>query len=164
MCLKEELRLLNLLSERLTERLKRDHYLRGTELTYALSNSPISGDDQEEEKGLYHVVIPFCDFNKERQSGKLQHCNPDYVYIKIGKRFRHANRVIEGYLNDKFVPYFGFLKMSLFQEYQGQLLGRCSDGYAYELPLDTLLYVEHRKLYEDLDRCVKLLKAQLCQR
>ena len=87
MRLKEELRLLNLLSERL----KRDHYLRGTEIVFSLSDSPISGDDQDEEKGLYHLVVPFRDLITKKELYKFDYCNLDYIYVKIEKRFRHGN-------------------------------------------------------------------------
>ena len=164
MRLKEELRLLNLLSERL----KRDHYLCGTKITYSLSDFEKTEGEKDESKGLYHLVIPFCDFDKERRDRELQHCDLDYVYIKIGKRFRYHNQQKDRgsglVLKDRFVPYDGFLKMTYFYEHEGHLLGRCSDGYAYELPLDTPLYIEYRRLYQDLDRCIKLLKAQLRQR
>lgn len=163
MRLQEELKSLNLLSEQL----KREHQRSGTQITYSLSDFEKATLSPNERKGIFHLVLPFCDFDKKRKDRELKHCDLDYIYIKIGKRFRRENQKRDEQsgliLRDEFTPYDGFLRMTYFYEHKGQLLGRCSDGYAYELPLDTKLYIAYRKLYQDLDFCIKLLRTQLNQ-
>ena len=148
----------------LADRLQKDHHENGTKIRYSLSDSSISGNDPDEAIGLYHLVIPFCDFEVKRKNGLLPHCNLDYIYIKTGERFRHEKEQSGELFASRFVPYAGFLRMTYFQERDGQLLGRCSDGYSYKLPLDTPLYIEHRKIYQGIETCIKLLLVQQNQR
>ena len=153
-----------ILLKNMSDLLKFEHHSSGTEIVYSLSDSSISGDDQDEKNGLYHTALSFADFELKRKSGELQHYDLDYIYIKIGKRFRHALEGFDATFPNEFLPYPGYLKMSYFEKYDGKLLARCSDGYAYELPLDTLFYIEQRRIHEDLDLCIKHLLAQQNQR
>ncbi len=136
---------------------KLEYQRTATSIIYAVSNlvsvnPTIYTDIPPQEPGHYHVVVSFSEFNHR----ELDHCDFNWIFVKTGQRLAGIATGKEREL----IPYDHYLRIGNFREKDGQLVVRASDGYVYGLPLNTFLYIAHRKVYKKLDECIALLIAQ----